>query len=80
MRRISYALLSLLVVGHPVAAQDRAIDSTATSWTYQSQNARFTAEVVATGLQRPVALSFLPARRYMPRATAPPRRTRPPHR
>ena len=59
MRRISYALLSLLVVGRPVAAQDRAIDSTATSWTYQSQNARFTAEVVATGLQRPVALSFL---------------------
>jgi len=52
MRRISYALLSLLVVGRPVAAQDRAIDSTATSWTYQSQNARFTAEVVATGLQR----------------------------
>jgi len=65
MRRISYALLSLLVVGRPVAAQDRAIDSTATSWTYQSQNARFTAEVVATGLQRPVALSFLPDGRLL---------------
>ena len=48
MRRISYAFPSLLVLG-PLAAQDKAIDSTATSWTYQSQNARFTAEVVATG-------------------------------
>ena len=65
MRKISYALLSLLVVGRLVAAQDRAIDSTATSWTYQSQNARFTAEVVATGLQRPVALTFLPDRRLL---------------
>lgn len=65
MRRISYALLSVLVVARPVAAQDRAIDSTATSWTYQSQNARFTAEVVATGLQRPVALSFLPDGRLL---------------
>ena len=65
MRRISYALLSLLLVGRLVAAQDRAIDSTATSWTYQSQNARFTAEVVATGLQRPVALSFLPDGRLL---------------
>ena len=65
MRKISYALLSLLVVGRLIAAQDRAIDSTATSWTYQSQNARFTAEVVATGLQRPVALSFLPDGRLL---------------
>ena len=65
MRKISYALLSLLVVGRLVAAQDRAIDSTATSWTYQSQNARFTAEVVATGLQRPVALTFLPDGRLL---------------
>src|SRR5690242_21673123 len=65
MRRIAYALLSFLVIGRLVAAQDRAIDSTATSWTYQSQNARFTAEVVATGLQRPVALTFLPDRRLL---------------
>jgi aldose sugar dehydrogenase len=46
-------------------AQDRPIDSTATSWTYESQNERFRAEVIVTGLQRPVGLSFLPDGRLL---------------
>lgn len=49
----------------PLAAQSKAVDSTATSWTYHTQNASFRAEVVATGLERPVALSFLPDARLL---------------
>jgi glucose/arabinose dehydrogenase len=48
-----------------LAAQSRATDSTATSWTYDSENARFVAEVVASGLKAPVSFSFLPDGRML---------------
>jgi aldose sugar dehydrogenase len=66
--RLTLALAGGLAFALVVAAlqgQDRAIDSTASSWTYESQNARFRAEVVATGFQRPVGLSFLPDGRLL---------------
>jgi aldose sugar dehydrogenase len=58
-------LTSLLLTAPPLSAQDAAVESTATSWTYVSQNARFRAEVVASGLQVPVSLSFLPDGRML---------------
>jgi glucose/arabinose dehydrogenase len=59
MRIIRAAALAVLAAS-PVAAQSRATDSTATSWSYDSENARFIAEVVATGLKAPVSFAFLP--------------------
>ncbi len=49
----------------PLGAQTKAVDSTPASWTYNTQNASFRAEIVGTGLQRPVALSFLPDGRLL---------------
>lgn len=64
MHRIKI-LLAALAAGAPLVAQEKASDSTATSWTYDSQNARFIVEVVATGLRAPVSFSFLPDGRML---------------
>ncbi|HUK63712.1 MAG TPA: PQQ-dependent sugar dehydrogenase, partial [Dongiaceae bacterium] len=47
------------------AAQQRASDSTATSWTFDSENARYVVEVVDSGLKAPVSFSFLPDGRML---------------
>ncbi len=59
----SFALIAL--VGAPLAGQSKASDSTATSWTYDSQNARFVADVLVSGLKAPVSFAFLPDGRML---------------
>ncbi len=59
----SFALIAL--VAAPLAGQSKASDSTATSWTYDSQNARFMADVLVSGLKAPVSFAFLPDGRML---------------
>ena len=59
----SFVLIAL--VAAPLAGQSKASDSTATSWTYESENARFIAEVVVSGLTAPVSFAFLPDGRML---------------
>ena len=58
-------LISAAALVAPLRAQDKAVDSTPTSWTYNTQNASFRAEIVTAGLQHPVALSPLPGGRML---------------
>ena len=64
-RALAGAPLCAAFFAAPLCAQSTATDSTATSWTYDSENERFIAEVVATGLKRPVSFSFLPDGRML---------------
>jgi glucose/arabinose dehydrogenase len=65
-RRVSAGVaISCAVLVAPLGAQGKAVDSTPPPWTYNTQDASFRVEVVATGIQRPVALSFLPDGRLL---------------
>lgn len=64
--RTAVAWIALFVLGAPMCAQvQHATDSTPTSWTFDSENARYIVEVVDTGLKAPVSFSFLPDGRML---------------
>ena len=66
MIRAACAAALALAAALPAAAQlQHASDSTATSWTFDSENARYVVEVVDTGLKAPVSFSFLPDGRML---------------
>jgi aldose sugar dehydrogenase len=48
-----------------VLAQEHLTDSVGTSWSYDTLDARFRVEVVASGFSKPAALSFLPDGRLL---------------
>jgi glucose/arabinose dehydrogenase len=54
-----------LAAAAPLWSQPRPVDTVGASWSYRSDDARFRVEVVATGIQVPWGLAFLPDGRLL---------------
>ncbi|HEV7703287.1 MAG TPA: PQQ-dependent sugar dehydrogenase [Gemmatimonadaceae bacterium] len=63
MRAVAFSIalgVSLLALPGEARAQAAPADTVGACWSYQTPDARFRAEIVATGLRVPVSLAFLP--------------------